>query len=515
MGYNADLNRYNGVALMRIASGGIQHETNTFANIPTTLDDFVRDSQCGPLLEGGDVIVNRYAGTGCIHGGYIDGAAIADVDLLPLLCAKAQPAGIVEQSCFDTMLDWFLERLEKVLPVDGLLLDLHGAMVVANDEDAEGAFLEAVRQRVGKEIPLVVTLDLHANITSRMAELSTVIIGYDTYPHVDMNERGREAVQLLVSTIRGEITPIQEFRQLPLLTMPPMQCTSREPMQSLIATMHQMEAEPNVLTATIAMGFPFADIVDAGVSVLVTCDGDAGLANHKADQLAGSLWNLRDELQPRLTKIEEVIHFVENRAKGLTIFADGSDNPGGGAPCDGTIALQAMIDAGVQGGVVAILYDPETAAQATAAGVGSTIPVQLGGKTDNRHGKSVLGEATVQALCDGNFVYGGPMLRGVAEQLGPTATLRIANVEVIVSSQRRQCLDAEMLRIAGIEPTQRRLIVLKSAVHFRADFEPLAAHIFDADTPGIHRPDFSAYDYQHVRRPIYPLDPNAHWNRLP
>lgn len=497
---------------MRIASGGVQHETNTFSKTPTMLADFVRDSQCGAELSGGDVLRERYRGTGCIHGGYIDGAESLGVELLPLLSARAQPSGVVKQESFETMLGWFLERLERVLPVDGVLLDLHGAMVTEEHEDAEGAFVESVRKLVGPDLPIVMTLDLHANITANCASLADVIIGYDTYPHVDMNERGREAVTLLARIVCGEVKPVQEYRQLPLVTMPPMQCTLREPMRSLVERLHEMEAEAGVLTATISMGFPFADIHDAGVSVLVTVDGDRRLASDKADELAGWLWELRDDLQPDLTPIEDVIQFVRERPDvGLTIFADGSDNPGGGAPCDGTVALHALIKSGLEDAVVGVLCDPETANQAHEAGVGATIQVRLGGKTDDKHGEPVEGQAHVKALCDGTFIHRGPMLHGVADNLGLTATLVIGGVEVVVSSQRRQCLDAEMLRIAGIEPTERRLLVVKSAVHFRADFASLAAHIFDADTPGIHRPDFSMFDYRKLRRPIYPLDREVSW----
>ncbi len=385
---------------MRIASGGVQHETNTYASTPTTLADFVRDSNCGSELSGGEVIFDRFRDTGTIHGGYIAGAAAAGVELLPLLSARAQPSGVVEQQSFETMLHWFLERLQQALPVDGLLLDLHGAMVTERHEDAEGAFLEAVRAVVGAKLPIVVTLDLHANITAKMAELSDVIIGFDTYPHVDMHERGREAAELLIRMIRGEVSPVQAYRQLPLVTMPPMQCTLREPMQSLMQRVQRFEAEQGILTATVAMGFPFADIQDAGVSVLVTTNNDRELAERKVDELASWLWDLRDDLQPQLTSIEDVIRFVEDHPMdGLCLFADGSDNPGGGAPCDGTVALQAMIDAGVAGGVVGVLYDPETAAQAHQAGVGSTIPVRLGGKTDDQHGPPVVGDAYVRAPC--------------------------------------------------------------------------------------------------------------------
>lgn len=492
---------------MRIISGGVQHETNTFSKTPTTLADFIRDSNCGENLDGGEVIFDRFRRTGSIHGGYIAGAEKAGVELVPLLCARAQPSGHVRQSAFDTMLDRFLERLNKAGPFDGVLLDLHGAMVTEQHEDAEGAWIAAVREVVGNDVPIVVTLDLHANITSRMAELSDVIIGFDTYPHVDMNERGHEAARLMARIVRKEVSPVQEFRQLPLITLPPMQCTLREPMQSLMKRVHQLESEPGVLTATVSMGFPFADITDAGVSVLVTTDNDPAMAAEKADEVASWLWDLKDELQPDLTSIEDVIEYVKAHPDdGLVIFADGSDNPGGGAPCDGTVALRAMIDAQVQGGVAGVLFDPETAAQAHQAGVGATIPVRLGGKTDDLHGEPIEGPAYVRALCDGRYVYQGPMLNGVEDSLGATATLIVGGIEVVVSSQRRQCLDAEMLRVAGIDPASRRLLVVKSAVHFRAHLGPLASRIFDADTPGVHRPDFDAFRYEKLRRPIYPLD---------
>jgi len=495
---------------MRLASGGIQHETNTFATTPATLADFIRDSDCGPELAGGQMLFERYRGTGAIHGGYISGAEAAGVELLPLLSARAQPSGVVQQVAFDTMLQWFLERLKAVLPVDGLLLDLHGAMVTERHDDAEGAFIQAVRDLVGPDLPIVTTLDLHANITARMAELSTAIIGFDTYPHVDMQERGHEAALLLARIVRGEVRPVQVYRQLPLITLPPMQCTLREPMRTLMGRVHQLESEPGVLTATVSMGFPFADIHDAGVSVLVTADGDRALAERKADELAGWLWNLRDDLQPKLTTIEAAMAFADAHPEdGLILFADGSDNPGGGAPCDGTVALRALIDAGFPGAAVGVLCDPETAAQAHAAGVGATIPVRLGAKTDDRHGTPVEADAYVRTLCDGRFTYQGQMLHAVADCLGPVATLEIGGVTVVVSTHRRQCLDAQMLRIAGVEPTSCRLIVLKSAVHFRAHLGPLAGHIFDADTPGVHRPDFACFNYRNLRRPVYPLNPEV------
>jgi microcystin degradation protein MlrC len=383
-------------------------------------------------------------------------------------------------------------------------------MVTEKHEDAEGAFITAVRELVGPDVPVFVTLDYHANITRRMADEANVIIGFDTYPHVDMRDRGREAVELLVRTIRGEVTPAQAYRQLPLLTMPPMQCTLREPMQSLMQRVFQLEREPGVLTATVSMGFPFADIHDAGVSALVTTDGDPELAQRKADEIAGWLWELRDKLQPQLVTIENAMRLAnENTRPGPVIFADGSDNPGGGAPCDGTVALRALIEAGFEGATVGILFDPETVRQAHAAGVGATIDARIGGKTDDRHGAPVEIKAYVRTLSDGRFMHYGLMRQGLVGDFGRMAVLVIGGVEVVVASRRQQLLDAEMLRIVGITPERRRLLVAKSAVHFRADLGPLASQIVDGDTPGVHRPDFSMFQYKNVRRPIYPLDSAA------
>ena len=222
MGRHENSFQGTGMARLRIASGGVQHETNTFVDVSTTLADFVRDSSSGPQIAGGDTLIQRYRDTATIHGGYIEGAQAASVELLPLMCARAQPSGIVEQEAFDTLLGRFLERLDKVLPVDGVLLDMHGAMVSETHEDADGAFIAEVRDRVGNETPIFVTLDLHANVTARMAESADLLIGFDTYPHIDMHQRGREAVDLLARTIRCEIRPVQAYRQLPMVTLPPM-----------------------------------------------------------------------------------------------------------------------------------------------------------------------------------------------------------------------------------------------------------------------------------------------------
>ena len=491
---------------MRIISAGIQHETNTFAKGLTTTRDFIRDSHLGNDLAGGQAIFDRFTGTQMIHGGYIAGAREAGFELVPVFNARAYPSGMVDKQSFDFLKGLLVSRVEEAWPADGILLDLHGAMVTEEHEDAEAEIVRSVRTVVGPDTPIIVTLDLHANISSALAEQPTVIIGYDTYPHVDMGQRGHEAAMLLARIVRGEVEPVPAYRQLPLLTMPPMQCTLREPMQSFIRELHRLESAPGMLTATIAMGFPFADIRDIGVTVLATTDGDKHLAEAAADNLADMLWQARDELQPSLTSIEDTMRIAE-RTDGLVIFADGSDNPGGGAPCDGTVALQAMIDADFQGGIVGMMCDPETVAQAKAVGVGHRFPAVIGGKTDDRHGSPVHTEVEVTALSDGRYSYRGAMAQGLKDTLGDTALLQAGGVEIVTCSLRRQLIDRAMLEPVGVDLSLRKLLVLKSAVHFRADIGPLAKVILDGDTPGIHRPDFDCFKYQRLRRPVYPLDP--------
>lgn len=490
---------------MRILSAGIQHETNTFATSLTTTADFVRDSHLGNELTGGDAIVARYRGTNTIHGGYLEGAADAGFEIVPLLNVHACPSGMVTRDCFEELVEEMISRINKALPADGILLDLHGAMVTEDFEDAEAEIVRRVRGVVGEIIPVVVTLDLHANISRALTQQSTTIIGFDTYPHVDMGDRGREAARLIKRIVDGDVQPQQAFVQLPMLTVPPMQCTLREPMAGIIEKLNGLEQRPNILTATIAMGFPFADIACMGVSVLVTSDGDMGAAEEAADEVASWLWDARAGLQPDLITIEKAMEIAMATA-GPVIFADGSDNPGGGAPCDGTVALQAMIDGDFQGGIVGLIVDPETVEQAVTAGVGAMVDVRLGAKTDALHGEPVIAAAEVLELSDGEYVYGGPMAQGISDTLGQTALLKIGGVQVIVSSLRRQLIDRNMAATVGIDFADFKLVVLKSAVHFRADIGPLAELILDADTPGVHRPDFSCFKYKNVRQDVYPLN---------
>ena len=487
---------------MRIATGCIGHETNTFSPTPTTLADFQHLA-----FYRGNQIPATFADTGTITGGYLQRCAELGIELIPLIWAFASPSGLVEQASYETMKREFLERLQAAGQVDGCLLDLHGAMVTEDHEDAEGDLITAVREIVGDR-PIVTTLDLHANITATMAAAADVIIGFDTYPHVDMYERGLEAASVMHRILAEGMRPAMSFRQLPLLTGPPAQCTMKPIMSELIDHLHALEQRSGVVTATLAMGFPLADIHDAGAAVLVTTDGDPDLAHRCADEYATCIWERRAEFEVNSLTPAQAVERALQSDGGPFVLAEGADNPGGGGPCDGTHVLRAFVEADVQGGVIAIITDPESVAAAIGAGVSSEVDLNLGGKTIPLHGKPVKVRAYVKGIFDGSYVNKGTMARGRLVEMGRTVVLKIGGIEVIVTERRAQPFDVEALRSVGIEPRDRKIIALKSAVHFRADFTPFAKEIIDLDTPGIHSHNLTTYNYTKLR-PVYPLDPDV------
>lgn len=490
---------------MRVAIAGFSHETNTFAEGLTTFEDFARGRGFPGLMSGAEV-VRTLTGKSMCTGAFIDAARELGFELVPLLWTFPQPSGLIEQAAYDRVLAMLLERLEAALPVDGVLLELHGAMVTEALEDAEGDVLARVREMVGPEVPVIATLDLHANISGRMVEHSEALIGYDTYPHVDAYERGWDAARLLTAALEGSARPVSALAQVPMLIGPPRQCTLTPPMSEVIALAHEAEARPGVLNVTVAGGFPFADIADCGASVVVTADGDADLADATAREIAAAIWQRREQFRVRLTPLEDAIEYALRTGEGPVILADGSDNPGGGAPCDGTVMLQALIEADAPRSTVAIIVDPEAVAEAIAAGVGNEVTLRVGGKTDDRHGPTLTLTGYVRLVSDGRYANRGPMYTGVESKMGRAVVFVVGGVEVLLTEQRIQPYDCEALRCVGIEPRDRLLIGLKSAVHFRADYGPLARAIFEVDTPGVHNPDITLLRFERLRRPIWPLD---------
>jgi microcystin degradation protein MlrC len=486
---------------MRIAVGGILHETATFIRTPTTLRDF----ELGFGLFRGQQVVERFQHANMCIGGFVQAAGTLGFDVVPLLWGFAYPSGLVQRQAYEQLKGELLDGLRRAGPVDGVLLDLHGAMVVEGIEDGDGDLIEAVRDLVGPNLPIAVTFDLHGNHTRRRVAAATAICGYDTYPHVDMAERGREAAEILVRTIRGEVQPTMALRQIPLFWSAPRQVTAHPPMDEVLRRVHEQERRPGMISMTIATGFPWADVPDVGASVIAVSHRDPALAEQAAGELADFIWQHRQQWVSPPVPVRQALAEGERLGRYPILLADHADNTGGGAPGDSTEVLQTFLDLGLEDALVLYLVDPQVAQQAHAAGVGSRLSVSLGGKSDPVQGPPVVADAEVTAVSDGQFAYDGPMFAGLTGNMGTSAWLKLGGVSVVVVTARQQPLDPAFARSLGIDCRRMKYIAVKSAAHFRSGFESIAGSIHNIDTRAILTHDLSQLTY-HRRRPMYPLD---------
>jgi len=477
------------------------HETNTFSTIPTDRRQF----EARDLRYGGELL-EAYRGTGTCLGGMIDAAGAHGVTLVPSLAAAASPAGRVTADFYEATTRRILDDLRGAGRLDGVLLDLHGAMVPEGLEDGEGDLLRAVRATVGSAMPVAVTLDFHANLSQELVRHATLLHGYKTYPHVDMDARGREATERLLDVVLKRCRPTVAWRQPPLLPPIAGQLTARGPMRRLYDRAAEMERDPRVVTISIFAGFPLADIRDAGLSVYVATDGDPGLADRLADELATMAWAHRGEFLHTAPPPGEAVARALAADGRPVVLADIADNTGGGAAGDTTEILRELLRVGARPATVACIWDAEAVQACARAGVGATVTVDVGGKVDPSHGAPVRVTGRVRTLGDGRFVHKGPMLRGLEGRLGPTAVLDVNDLKIILISLRWQTLDPEMLRVVGVDPAAEKILVVKSSVHYRAAFEPLAHAIIEVDAPGLSSSNLARFTFKHVRRPIFPLD---------
>ena len=491
---------------MRIATGGIIHETSTCVDAPTTLSQFEFDRG---IIRGAD-LCEHFRGTNVCTGGFIEGAEQQGFEVVPLLRASAFPNGLIVRSDYDALKQELLDRLASAEgeggPVDGALLDLHGAMVVDGIDDGDGDVIAAFREYLGPERPIVVTQDLHGNHTHARVASADALVGFDTFPHIDMAEQGVEAAEIIARTVRGEIRPNMAIHPLPLFWSTPCQVTAHPPMDEVLRRVHEIESRPGIICATIATGFPWADVPAAGSSVIVVADEDETLAQRTADGLAAWIWEHRDRWYSAPLTVREGLQRGEEIGKYPIMVADHADNTGGGSPGDSTEVLRTFLDLGLQDALILYMVDHEVAVQAHQAGVGSRIAVRLGAKSSPVQGQPVEAEAEVVALSDGAFAYDGPMFAGLTGSMGTSAWLRTAGVNIAVVTAREQPFDMAFARSLGIDCTKMKYISVKSAAHFRAAFEPIAGSIHNIDAAGIHTHDFGKLPCSKRTRDVFPVE---------
>ena len=467
-----------------------KHETNTFSSLSTGREEFASTS-----LYAGEAIPPEFRGTNTDLGGFLRVADAEGWDVVPTVAANATPGGVVTADAFASALDRIVDGIDDHDP-DAVLLGLHGAMVSERHRDGDGRILEAVRSAVGDDVPVMATLDLHANVSDRMVDAADGLFGYDTYPHVDIGDTGETAARAMAATLAGDLTPTVIVERAPVLPpLPPLR-TATEP------------ESPPVPDVSVLGGFAHADVPEAGASVVGVADESVAEATAAAcADLAAAADARRDEFDRTYAGVDDAVaDAVAWDRDAPLVLADVADNPGGGSAQDGTVLLEALLDAGVEDAAVAAIYDPAAVDAATEAGIGERITVDLGGHTE-ANGDPVTVEGDVRLLSDGTYRNQGPMSTGLEVSFGRTAVLAVDGIDVIVAAHRQQPYDPEAFRSHGITPERQRVLVLKSTVHYRAAFEPIAGGIREVSAPGLCSPDLSSFSYEHVRRPMYPLDP--------
>jgi microcystin degradation protein MlrC len=493
----------------RVLTAYFMHETNTFSKVPTSLESFqkrtfYRDNE----------IPSAFKGTRSALGATLEAAEKYGWTLAHPVSASANPSGLVTDNAFDSVSGLILGALDGP-KVDGIVLHLHGAMVVDSHEDGEGELLRRIRAKVGKEVPIMVTLDLHANVTRQMADLANALIAFRTYPHIDAYERAWQACDLLEKTMSGKARPRTFIATRPMMHGLNGGRSQAGPMRVLLDRADAIEAEGKVHLISICAGFRLSDIRDIGPSVTVTVEGDDPEGQKIAEAFMDYAWEQRDYVGMRPLPIEEAVSMAragEGKGKPLVI-ADYSDNPGGGAYGDSTAVLEALVDAGCRNVGFHAICDPEAVQQGAKAGVGKTVKLKLGGKIDPRVGGGPIEvEAEVAALTDGKMIAWGPMGGGVRRDHGPSMTLRIGGlhgIEVIVITNNGQATDVAQFISMGIDPTRKDTLVVKSAHHFRAAFEPLGREVVLVNSQSLCAVPYSRDMYKKVRSPVWPLDPVA------
>ncbi|KAA6125831.1 M81 family metallopeptidase [Cupriavidus cauae] len=478
---------------MRILLAGFQHETNTFAPSKAHYDNFVRGEGFPAMVRGADVLALRDVNIPA--GGFL--RAIGELtreltsneaELLPVIWAGASPSAHVATDAFERIAGEIVDAARAQRP-DAIYLDLHGAMVTDAHDDGEGELLARLRAVVGAGVPIVASLDLHANVTQRMLDNADALVAYRTYPHVDMADTGARAAQLLQRLLAaGNSRPLHRAaRRLPFLIPINGQCTFLEPARGIYALLDELERElDGVVSLSFTPGFPAADFAECGGVVWGYGDDAARIEQAVAALTDAVVAREAQWAVPFLTPDEAVQEAMRlsQAASRPVVIADTQDNPGAGGDSNTTGMLRALVRAGATDAAIGLIVDPEAVRAAHAAGVGSDITIALGGQS------GVPGDAPFEAtfrvaqLSDGRCRFDGPMMNGMDVDVGPAARLTIGGVQVVVSAGKAQMLDRNLYRMAGVEPERMKILVNKSSVHFRADFQPIAEAVLVAKAPG-------------------------------
>lgn len=481
---------------MRIFAGGIATETNTFSPIPTGMADFdvTRDSD----IAGGGLV----GGFGSMFNPVRQKIEERGWEFIFGLFAFAQPAGTTTRPAYEGLRDELLAKLQAALPVDAVFLFLHGAMVADGYDDCETDILARVRQLVGPEAKIGVELDLHCSLTPSMLDHADAIILYKEYPHVDIAERALELVQILADTLEGNISPVMAMFDCRMIGL---YITTQDPMRGFVDELQALEQQEGVLSVSLAHSFPWGDVEPCTVQVLVVTDHDQQKAKQLAEAVGRKFIALRHQLDPNSLSLDEALDKALAAQHGPVVIADQSDNAGGGAPSDSTFALRALLDRGVENVAIAMMWDPIAVQLALSAGVGARLNLRLGGKMGPASGDPLDLSVTVSGIVN-ELVQEWPQQNNwvISIPCGDTVALHCQGIDIIVNSKRSQVFGTEVFTRFGIDPLQRRLLVVKSMQHFHAAYAPIASEVIYMAAPGAVAPRFKEIPYQRVDLNKYP-----------
>lgn len=485
---------------MRALIAGIVHESSTFVlqvTDPTTLGDF--EVHAGPELE------TAFDGTNTIPGGYLAACRRHGLSAVPALHARAEPGAAVDPAAYRILEERLLAVAGAAGPVDLVLLDLHGAGTLVSGESLDLALVRRIRALVGQGTVIGVTVDLHANLPGELIALTDVLVGFQEYPHTDMASRAELTAELAVGRARGWLRPVVRQLDLPMLLPPSTTLSGAAALARDLACAQEKTA--GILACTVLHGFPYVDTAHACTSVVTVADGSTALADEVNSRIGRWLWAHREEFRIPAIPPEQAVAQALACDEGPVVIGDGTDNPGSGALGDSTYLLRALLDSGAHA-CLATLHDPAAVAAAAAAGPGAEIDVDLGGRHDWASGPPVPVRAAVRAVTDGRVVQ-QRMRRGKTLEFGLSARLEVGQVDVIVSSLRRQVLDPEILLLHGIVPSRFDIIAVKSVNHFRAGFASIGTRLLVADAPGPFTRDITALPREGPTAALWPMNTAA------
>jgi microcystin degradation protein MlrC len=490
---------------MRIGIGQLWQETNTFNPLPTTRGDF----EVLGLFRGPELI-ERLANTN-EPGGFIQTLRTwpERPEIVGLVRLPAWPSGTATAETFDWLLAEIVASIREAGPLDGVLLALHGAMVAVGHPDVEGEVLQAVREILGPDVPLVASLDLHANVTDKMVRHADALVLFHTAPHIDVFETGVRAANVLRRIMAGGNRPVSYFQKLPLV-VPAERANTQDPASvsyQFRERLQALEQQPGILAAGLATVQPWLDIPELGSAALVVAEGENAVAKEACRQLAADLWQRRREYLPELTALADAVRIAKDCREGLVVLSDSADATTSGAPGDSTWVLGELLRYDWPRGALVTLVSPEAISKASELGAGAIGPFTVGGVRDRRFSKPIqLSSATIEQLFDARFTMSGHLGKNLAIDMGPSAVLRQGDVRIIVTSRSGPHFAPELFQAAGIDPFAASVLVAKSPCGFRAVYAARAARIMVVKAPGCAPSDFWNYEYSKIPRPLWPWD---------